>query len=287
MEEPERVEPAAEQVFWQDWGDWDDERRAEVGRTWAEGVQRTAASRGFNDESTALAKRFNPHHTRFHSHRKMPRYWFNLQVTPAPQRGEDFTRWWVTVDDEEPFALLGDWGHGEHGLPGLPITFCAHHLLGVDSVYGRGVYVTYRLELLGELFTGSDITLWADPKLSMGITQEHMRAAPSVTVALESVIPSLLAHSDTWQGTDADARKVARRLLPEHSERRGPTRFELERIAEAYNNADDQPMKAVQDRFGLTPSTARNRIREARRLGLVTRAAPQGGRPRKTGDQDR
>ena len=100
-------------------------------------------------------------------------------------------------------------------------------------------------------------------------------------------MPALVKHSDVWDGTDADARKAARRLRPGHSERRGPARFELQRIADTYNSAGDQPMRAVQDRYGLTPSTARNRIREARRQGLVTRPAPKGGRPRKTGDQPR
>lgn len=287
MEEAEQTDPPAEEVFWQEWDSWDDERRAEMSRIWAEGVERTTARRGFTDETMALAKRFNPHHTRFHSRQNGPRYWFNLQVIPAPQRNDESTRWWVTVDNEEPFAFMGDWGRGHRGLPGLPITFCAHHLLSTDPAYRRDVYATYRLELLGDLFIGSSVALWTDPDLSRDITQEHMRAAPSVPIVLERVIPALLEHSDTWNGTAADARKVARRLLPARSERRGPSHYELERIAETYNSAEGQPMRAVQDRFSLTPSTARNRVREARRQGLVTRPAPKGGRPRKTGDQDR
>ena len=133
----------------------------------------------------------------------------------------------------------------------------------------------------------SQVSLWSQPDGAMSVTQEHLRSTPSLPVVLDRVVPALVKHSDVWDGTDADARKAARRLRPGHSERRGPARFELQRIADTYNSAGDQPMRAVQDRYGLTASTARNRIREARRQGLVTRPAPKGGRPRKTGDQAR
>src|SRR5699024_5115834 len=133
----------------------------------------------------------------------------------------------------------------------------------------------------------SQVSLWSQPDGAMSVTQEHLRSTPRLPVVLDRVVPALVKHSDVWDGTDADPRNAARRMRLGHSARRGPARTELQRIADTYNSARDKPMRAVQDRYGRTPSTARTRIREARRHGLVTRPAPKGGRPRKTGDQPR
>ena len=283
MEQAEQVDPPVDAMLGPLWVQIDEDQRAALTDAWGAYASAATTSRGYSDETAALAKLFNDHHTPFRPPLPGPRPWFLLTVIPAPQR--DGSHWWVTVEHHQ--HMTGDWGPGVDGLPPLPVSFCAHHVLEHDVTYQRSMFVTHQVILGGDLGISSQVSLWSQPDGAMSVTQEHLRSTPSLPVVLDRVVPALVKHSDVWDGTDADARKAARRLRPGHSERRGPARFELQRIADTYNSAGDQPMRAVQDRYGLTPSTARNRIREARRQGFVTRPAPKGGRPRKTGDQPR
>ena len=283
MDQAEQVNPPADAMIGPLWLHLDEDQRAKLTGAWGAYASAATANRAFTAESAALAKLFNDHHTSFRPPLPGPRPWFLLTVIPAPQ--QDGSHWWATVEHHQ--HMTGDWGPGVDGLPPLPVSFCAHHVLEHDVPYQRSMFATHQVILGGDLGISPQVSLWSQPDGAMSVTQEHLRSTPSLPEVLERVVPALVKHSDAWDGTDDDARKIARRLAPGHSERRGPARYELEQIADTYNSAGEQPMRAVQDCYGLTPSTARNRIREARRLGLVTRPAPKGGRPRRTGAQDR
>ena len=106
MEQAEQVDPPVDAMLGPLWVQIDEDQRAALTDAWGAYASAATTSRGYSDETAALAKLFNEHHTSFRPPLPGPRPWFLLTVIPAPQR--DGSHWWVTVEHHQ--HMTGDWG---------------------------------------------------------------------------------------------------------------------------------------------------------------------------------